>query len=138
LPVKLWVRLPRLPRHHPSIAHRLRGLVRRACLLRFDPHVLIASDVFSRNQPGRGQHLDPVADREYPLPALRKLLQYFEEASIVPQVFRRPASQHQHRVEIRNFNLIERNVRIQAVPWTFHIGVPPWLEIVRNQMKPSL
>src|SRR5437870_1035392 len=64
--IKRRMRLPRLRRYDPPVAHGLLIDKRSAGLLRFQADVLIAGHSFASRQPGRRQNLDPVADGEDP------------------------------------------------------------------------
>src|SRR5829696_9710930 len=109
--VELGMGLPGLACHHPTVPHRLLiGDVLPAARLHVAAAMLVRSDSSTGGEAGARQDLDAVTDPEHPLLALVKLAHDLEHPGVVPQVFRRAAAEHEHRVVVVDANLAEVEV----------------------------
>jgi len=134
LAIKVRMRLPGLPRYYALVTHDLLRHELAAGMFHFESNMLVTRQASARREPGRSEDLDTMAEREDPLPAPLKFANQLEQSSVVPQVFRSTAPEKQDSIIVTDVHIFETDVRLQAIPWAFDIGVPPGLEIVHYEV----
>jgi hypothetical protein len=135
LAIELGVRLPGLASDYAAIAN---GLLVDECtsgLLGLKADVFIAGDALAFGESGGGEDLDAVADGEDPFLLRVEFANHIEQAAIIAEVLGSAATQNEDGIVVIYIDLVEREVRLETVAGTLDIGIPPWLEVVHDEME---
>src|SRR5208337_911616 len=76
-----------------------------------------------------------MADRENPFPGAIELPDDFEQQPIVAKILRRPPSQNEDCLVIRNLHVVKCHIRVETVSGPLHVGVPARFEVVHNEVQ---
>src|SRR3954454_20723626 len=101
------MRLPCLAGDDASISRDLTGRIGTARMFQLQPHMGIACEAFSLGEAGGRQYLNPMAEREDPFPTPFEFPHHIKQPPVVPQVFRRAASEKQDGVVLVHVYFVE-------------------------------
>jgi|TARA_B100000959_G_scaffold282887_1_gene350382 hypothetical protein len=132
------MRLPGLGGNEHAILHGLVGTVNTPSKFHLIPYMLVARDTPSLDEASSNQDLDSMTDRKHPTIEVRKLLDQCNESGVVPEVFRRSPTEHQHSCVIFSYRSAERHIRFNAVALSLNIGIPARLKVMGHKVQSTL
>lgn len=129
------MRLPGLAGDDAAVANGLLVYECSSRYLRVVADVFVAGDSFAIGEAGGGEYLNAVAEGKDPFLLRVEFADDIEQTLVVAEVLGCTASEKEDGIVVGDIDVVEGDVRGQAVAGALDIGVPAGLKVVDDEVE---